>query len=345
MYPHFNCEVQDGHGGWQLLDQHSETYLHKCTPEYFCHNPTEVKWYRDETSQVTLDNFISRYNLECSGQVINSMFGMVFFAGFAIGSFILPSLSDQYGRKNFFIGALVTSLLCFVLIIMMPGEKIEYAYAIIFIFFVEGLQTAARAAIGYCLFCELSPKEYHSMMGTIWQCSEGLVYIYISLYYKYVSKDWYNITALATALNGLGVLLAITFLPESPKWLFDQKRYGECQQVLSYMAWQNRTTLDSSEDLKRLESEKLRDIEGEAKPELDQSTSESTWSLISEDPTVLRNLICMAQIWMSSSFCYYLICFQLKYIHGDLYINGIVSNVSEIAAYIISGYLFNYLGL
>lgn len=63
------------------------------------------------------------------------------------------------------------------------------------------------------------------------------------------------------------------------------------------------------------------------------------------DRVILVNLICMVMIWVSSSFCYYLISYQLKYIKGNIYINGIISAVSEIAAYLTSGLLAAKFGM
>ena len=128
--------VLDSSGNWALLDQHGTIYEQKCNPKYFCQNPREIRWHRDESSPVTLDNFINKYDLDCSGHLVISSFGMLFFAGFAMGSLIIPSWSDQYGRKKFFIGALVTNLACFILLLVVPAHRMEYAYFIVFLFFV-----------------------------------------------------------------------------------------------------------------------------------------------------------------------------------------------------------------
>jgi hypothetical protein len=45
-----------------------------------------------------------------------------------------------------------------------------------------------------------------------------------------------------------------------------------------------------------------------------------------------------------SAFDYFLINFQLKYIEGDIFINTIVSSVSEVCAYLISGALYDKIG-
>lgn len=56
------------------------------------------------------------------------------------------------------------------------------------------------------------------------------------------------------------------------------------------------------------------------------------------------NLMCLLFLWVVSAFDYYLINFQLKYIEGDIYTNTTVSAVSEVAAYMISGALYDKIG-
>ena len=51
----------------------------------------------------------------------------------------------------------------------------------------------------------------------------------------------------------------------------------------------------------------------------------------------LVNLLCMMITWFASSSLYYMISYQLKYIKGNIYINGIISSISEIIAYTLSG--------
>ena len=50
-------------------------------------------------------------------------------------------------------------------------------------------------------------------------------------------------------------------------------------------------------------------------------------------------------MWVVVSFNYYLIYFQIKYMEGDFYINTIVSSLSELTAYAISGLIIDRLGM
>ena len=71
----------------------------------------------------------------------------------------------------------------------------------------------------------------------------------------------------------------------------------------------------------------------------------SQFQIICQDNTILVNLICMTMVWVSASFCYYLISFQLKYIQGDIWINSIVSSSSECVAFALSGIIVKKIGL
>ena len=53
----------------------------------------------------------------------------------------------------------------------------------------------------------------------------------------------------------------------------------------------------------------------------------------------------MTLIWTGSSFCYFLIAYEVKYIKGSLYENSLMSAGSELLAYLSSGLLIGPLGL
>ena len=69
------------------------------------------------------------------------------------------------------------------------------------------------------------------------------------------------------------------------------------------------------------------------------------WQELKQNRDMLINLIIMTVVWSSGSFNYYLISFQLKYLQGDFFINGIISSLSEMAAYITSAILIYLIGI
>jgi len=169
-------------------------------------------------------------------------FGMLFFTGFAISSVIVPSYSDKNGRKKVFLASLAGNLFVFITLLILPSNS-KYLYLMLVLFLIDGLASAGRTSVGYCYFVELSPAKYADYLGTGWNISEGFVYIVLTIYFRYISKNWFWTIAFGTFLQAFTLFNLYLFVPESPKWLYDQKRYLECQKTLRYMARRNGVTL------------------------------------------------------------------------------------------------------
>lgn len=52
----------------------------------------------------------------------------------------------------------------------------------------------------------------------------------------------------------------------------------------------------------------------------------------------------MICVWTTSTSCYYLLTYQLKYIEGNIYFNNIVSGTADIFAFLLSGSVFKTIG-
>lgn len=72
-------------------------------------------------------------------------------------------------------------------------------------------------------------------MGTIVQVWDSTTMIWMSLYFAFISKYW-----LWYELYGFAVVVAATvaafFIPESPLFLYEQKRYDEARDSLRVIA-------------------------------------------------------------------------------------------------------------
>ena len=61
--------------------------------------------------------------------------------------------------------------------------------------------------------------------------------------------------------------------------------------------------------------------------------------------TYIINIFCMCTVWASASFGYYLIGYDLKYIRGNKYVNGIISSCSECVAFLVAGVMLKLVGV
>ena len=137
LYPTYDCF--DSSTGVKI-DPNSKEFSDKCTPNYFCDHD-DVTYKKVDDSIYTLDNLIEQYDMQCAGKLVISMFGMMFFTGFAIGSVVFPPLADKHGRKKLYLLALLMNLSMFVVQLLLPGGKDNYDMVYVFIatFFVQGL--------------------------------------------------------------------------------------------------------------------------------------------------------------------------------------------------------------
>lgn len=166
--------------------------------------------------------------------------------------------------------------------------------------------------------------------------------------------SWRWTVLFAAIMNFIGVLLTGLLLPESPKWLFETKQYKKCIESVRSLAEENnvRTFMPSQDSYEVLEQQdqELEESNSNGKVKKNGSSTtrmseQSALGLIMKDSKTFINMFAMIMVWVSASFCYYLISYQLKYLRGDLFVNGITSSVSEIAAFLLSGIFLSYLGL
>jgi MFS family permease len=176
----------------------------------------------------------------CADPFVISSFAMAFWIGMAIFSVILPNLSDKKGRKMMFFICLFICWLGYVVLIFLPSANYptnpEVVYWIIFLMFILGSIEAGRSASGYAYFIELAPERYMKLTGTLWLIMDGSTYLWLTIYYRWIAKDWIPTIEFAVAYIFVCLLILLFYIPESPKWLYDKKRYAECQENLLFMA-------------------------------------------------------------------------------------------------------------
>ena len=64
--------------------------------------------------------------------------------------------------------------------------------------------------------------------------NNGLIPIYMSIYFMFMSKDWLWIEVFAAGVTLLVILCAF-ILPESPKFLLSKSRWSDARAALSYI--------------------------------------------------------------------------------------------------------------
>ena len=161
--------------------------------------------------------------------------------GCAVGAFVAARLADKLGRKTI----LIVTAVFFIISAWGSGvsvTSIEFvAYRVI-----GGLSVGAASVLAPAYISEIAPAKYRGMLTSIQQVAiiTGLFTAFISNYYlagvagSSVEPLWISFEAWrwmfwVELLPAVLFLVALMFIPESPRYLVMKKKNSQAKQVLA----------------------------------------------------------------------------------------------------------------
>lgn len=109
---------------------------------------------------MTLQNWMSDWDLICSSSSFRGMFMMMFFTGYAVANFFVPYLGDRFGRRKVFLCALFTQIGTLVGMVLLPKHNSNMPYVLMTLYFINGVESTAKNMLGYCYFNEFLPERH-----------------------------------------------------------------------------------------------------------------------------------------------------------------------------------------
>ena len=184
--------------------------------------------------------------------------------------------------------------------------------------------------------------------------------VFSALYFMFITKYWYGFQIFGLVLNALVVVL-VPLLPESPKYLLSKRKYDQARLAILKIAKFQRLPNNQLQMVSKLKFEEeflaelsqkdfssLTEAQKERVLIANQESKDKQLDGSLKDLVRIRkhliNLILMIWMWVASSFSFYLISFQIKYIKGDVFVNTIVSASTEILGFLVSGLIYQSLG-
>ena len=107
---------------------------------------------------------------------------------------------------------------------------------------IFGIGTVAylRVNVGFAYMSELVGAKYRTLYGTVWNISEGLIFIYATVYFWQISTQWFYFVSIGYAVQIASVIMCM-FLPESPVFLLSKGRTDEAEESFQQIARWNKT--------------------------------------------------------------------------------------------------------
>ena len=177
-----------------------------------------------------MHNWVEKLDLICMPGWKVGLLGSSLFFGWVLTLLWVPGLSDKYGRKKFMFWGILAQALTFTAIMVSKSFWLT-----VFCIGMFGALSSVRINIGFNYFLELVGAPYRNVYGTIWNISEGVIYLYATIYFWQIDTHWFYFVAIGWLLNWIAVV-GIYFLPESPVFLLKKGRIMEAYESLKYIA-------------------------------------------------------------------------------------------------------------
>ena len=105
--------------------------------------------------------------------------------------------------------------------------------------FSIGMFSCFRLNLGFIYGQEIVVGKHANVIGSINNVIDGCTMIIASLYFKYISKNWFFLHFFFFLISLFGFIISM-FLPESPKYLIAKGKYNKARESLNTIASVNR---------------------------------------------------------------------------------------------------------
>lgn len=177
----------------------------------------------------------------------------------------------------------------------------------------------------------MQPKSKTVVVGTAEFIAEGFVFILITIFFKWICKQWHYIL-LPTVLFGMLGTLFLYQQPESPKYLASTGQYDKARQSFNRIAEVNGLGKGVADKFvfpkeKSNPNSYLDDTGSEVETKADdpnhgsgeQEMDGTKIRELCKHPRYCSNLFFSAVIWCALIINYYIVAFYLKYFPGDIF--------------------------
>ena len=125
-----------------------------CKAEEICIAESDLTWQVNWDSERSFENWRVKFDLTCAESWVIALPGMLYFIGLASTTLWLPSFSDMYGRRLYFLIAMLTGLAFNFGMFITQNWIVLSSMA-----FLLGFVTSLRLQVGFNYLIEFVPRE------------------------------------------------------------------------------------------------------------------------------------------------------------------------------------------
>ena len=274
---------------------------------------------------------VTEWNLVCEKKYLATLTQTIYMTG-ALFSLFFGFIGDFFGRRKSIVGFLI--LLSVVLLV---SEILQLSFIPIPQFFkyviycvnqfLSGCISNILYGNSFGLLMELTTAKYRTISSIIVLYAYVIGELFVVLV-AYFIRDWHIYNWISVAYSIIVMLIALVYVPESPRWLLTKKENGKADWILSNIAKKNNRIYRRKYFKAELNSLLER-------RQIDEYNDEDSMYRNDECRTG-KNTVLLMFTFMALSLTYYGISLGITSIGLNPYIAYIFSCIFEIIGYTIS---------
>ncbi|XP_014786493.1 organic cation transporter protein isoform X2 [Octopus bimaculoides] len=288
-----------------------------------------------------LSSIVSEFDLVCEKEWLKNFAVSVMFGGYLIGNLIFGISSDKFGRFKMLCAADILFICsCFARI-----HSPNYGVFII-LYFLEGFGYAGCYINIYTILLECVSQNYRMHLNFAVHGAFALGETLLAGV-AFLLRKWQHLLYAVTIPHILVLIVAVKYLPESPRWLLIQGKYAEAEKSFNRIA---RTNKKHNENVGKLIWKLQRETERKSKfeDEVEGNTNlENTTHTAIDLLKTPRRAMITTNIWFNwlvNSMLYYGVTLNSVDMSGNRYINFFMMSAVEIPSNILGCITFKWFG-
>ncbi|XP_005351942.1 solute carrier family 22 member 19 [Microtus ochrogaster] len=285
-------------------------------------------WVYDRST--FLSTTVTQWDLVCGSQALNSVAKFLFMMGLFTGHIIGGHLSDRFGRKFVFTGALLLMAMSETCAAVAPTFLIYCTVR-----FLAGMSSSSMRTNGVLLILEWTSPKFQALVMALAFCAGGIGQLLLGGL-AFAIRNWHHLQ-LAMSVPMFFFLILTRWLSESARWLIVTNKPQKGLKELRRVAHIN--GMKSSEDVLTIEV-----VRNTMKDELEAAQTKHSLLDLFRTPNLRKRvcLLCFVRFVSLISVLGLLIHFQ--YLSSNVFLLQCLFGVVSIPANVLGNFSANHMG-
>ena len=287
----------------------------------------------------SIHNWTYAFNLYCDRDNLNTLIVYSVLIGQLLGTVLLSSIPDKYGREKIFKIIIFLSLIIHINLILLSNPT-----HVIISNILGGISSFAYT-MGFYIIIEYLKSDITGLVLGLYNAIYPLFGVFLGFFFLTIN-NFRILFTITTLLSIVLTYLTFKYFVESPRWLHSIGRKKECLDVLTFIAKINEKEkewmdfqINHPEIIKEIGEKKLQSSNN-------QNINKKNYNIIKilSFPSQRRKVMLLCVLWFASGMNFFGIILNLGHMKGNFFMNGILSFAGECISEVGSGYLADVKG-